>query len=92
MNLSRLIILLILDAASLLVLADVVVSWSIHLGARAVRPWDPWVKTLHKATNPMLAPFRALIPPQRTNGLDLSPMLALLCIQLLQSFFSGLAF
>ncbi|MCX6362269.1 MAG: YggT family protein [Armatimonadetes bacterium] len=91
MNLSRLIILLILDAASLLVLADVVVSWSIHLGARAIHPWDPWVKTLRNATNPLLAPFRALIPPQRTNGLDLSPMLALICIQLLQSFFSGLA-
>lgn len=92
MDVPRMLIVLLLDVASLLILAEVIVSWSMHLGARGIRAGDPWVRTLRRATAPMLQPFQRLIPAHRTNGLDLSPMLALLTIQVLQSVFGGSIF
>ena len=71
----------------LLIMVSVVISWAIVLGARGVSPYHPWVRTLNRITDPVLNPFRMLVPPSKLNGLDISPFLAYLAIQLIQSLF-----
>jgi len=44
-------------------------------------PRNPIVKFLRLVTEPVLAPVRRLLPPWKTGGLDLSPMIVLIAIQ-----------
>lgn len=46
-----------------------------------VDPSHPLVRFIHNATEPLLAPFRAVLPATRI-GLDFSPILALFVIDL----------
>ena len=46
-------------------------------------PRNPIVKFLRLVTEPVLAPVRRLLPPWKTGGLDLSPMIVLIAIQFL---------
>jgi YggT family protein len=48
-------------------------------------PYNPLVRFLEGATEPVLAPLRRLLPPWKT-GLDLSPLLAVIIIIFLKSF------
>ncbi|MDR1840396.1 MAG: YggT family protein [Holophagales bacterium] len=54
----------------------------------AVMSWFPGgrssvvAKMIHSITNPLLLPFRAIIPP--IGGIDLSPLLAILLLSFLQ--------
>ncbi len=50
-------------------------------------PFNPIVRLLYSLTEPVLRPFRRLIPPWRTGGLDLSPLFAVLVIVLIQTAF-----
>lgn len=47
------------------------------------------LRTLQAVTEPIMAPFRALVPP--IGGIDFSPMLLFLLLQLLQGFLMTLA-
>jgi YggT family protein len=47
-------------------------------------PANPIVRLLARLTEPVLAPLRRLLPPRSTGGLDLSPILAILAIQLVR--------
>ncbi len=47
-------------------------------------PRNPIVQILRKLTEPVLKPLRKLVPPRMTGGLDVSPILALLLIQLVR--------
>ena len=47
-------------------------------------PYNPIVQILHRVTEPVLRPLRRLLPPSRTGGLDVSPILAILLIQLVR--------
>jgi YggT family protein len=48
-------------------------------------PYNPVVRFLYKTTEPMLAPFRRIMPAY-TIGLDFSPILALIFIWFLKLF------
>ena len=48
-------------------------------------PYNPVVQFLYKTTEPLLAPFRRIVPAY-SMGIDLSPILALLAIWFLQLF------
>jgi len=48
-------------------------------------PYNPIVRFLVVVTEPVLRPFRRLLPPQRMGGLDLSPLLVLLLIQFVRN-------
>lgn len=48
-------------------------------------PYNPVVQFLYKATEPLLAPFRRIIPAHRM-GIDISPILAILVLIFLQKF------
>lgn len=70
----------ILTIANWLIIIRALLSW--------VNPdqYNPIVQFLYKTTEPMLAPFRRLIPIH-SIGLDISPIFALLLIWFLRLFF-----
>ena len=69
----------ILTLANWLIIIRALLSWVNP------DPYNPIVQFLYKTTEPMLAPFRKLLPVY-TTGLDLSPIFALLCIWFLKLF------
>jgi YggT family protein len=44
-------------------------------------PRNPIVRLLRQVTEPALAPVRRFLPPWRTGGLDLSPLVVIIAIQ-----------
>ena len=65
-----------LDLYSLIVLVAVVMSW-IQLP-----PSNPIAQLVRAATEPVLGPIRRALPP--TAGLDFSPMILLIGLQMLK--------
>jgi YggT family protein len=69
------------DVLYVLILARIVVSWL------NVNPWNPVVRWLRRIVDPILRPFRRILPS--FAGIDFSPLLAILVIffiaRLLQS-------
>ncbi len=66
----------IIDVYSVVVLAAVVMSWV------SVDPRNQFASVIRGATEPVLEPIRRVLPP--IGGLDLSPMVLLLALQLLK--------
>jgi len=61
---------------SWLIIARVILSW--------VRvPYNPAIRFIYEITEPVLAPFRRLLP--RGTMIDFSPILALLTLSLVES-------
>jgi YggT family protein len=56
----------------ILILARILISWL------PIHPWHPIVRWLRIIVDPILAPFRRILPS--VAGLDLSPLLAILVI------------
>jgi len=69
----------LIDIYSAIVLVAVVVSWL------QLPPSNPIVRYTRMLTEPALAPIRKLIPP--TGGLDFSPLILLVLLQLLKGMF-----
>jgi YggT family protein len=67
----------LIELYSLVVLAAVVLSW-IQLDRR-----NPLAAAVYGLTEPLLAPIRNWLPPM--GGLDLSPMVLLIALQILKS-------
>ena len=74
----KVIIFYILQIIKFLIIARVFLSWvPININ-------DKIKQFIYELTEPLMAPFRNLIPAQKI-GLDLSPILILLLLQILQS-------
>jgi len=72
------VLILLLNVLRWVVLADVILSW-------VVRDPDQFPRNLtRQITAPLYAPFRALLPPEKTGGFDLSPILVLVIISVVQ--------
>jgi YggT family protein len=67
----------ILNIYELIIFARVILSWV------NADPYNPIVRFIHDITEPVLAPVRQLLPTERI-GLDLSPLVVILIIQLIQ--------
>ena len=65
------------------ILAMIILSW-VSPGGNS-----PIVYLLHQLTEPVMAPFRKLIPPM--GGLDLSPILVFVAINIIQIVLANLA-
>ena len=78
------VILILLDVVWWLIIASVVVSWLVAFGVLNTRNEVVYriLDILNRVTDPLLRPIRRLIPPM--GGLDLSPMIVLLIIYVLQ--------
>ncbi|MHB1285336.1 MAG: YggT family protein [Leptospirales bacterium] len=65
-------------------------SWIIII--RALISWvspdpeNPLMRVLHGITEPVLAPLRRLVPPEKLAGMDVSPLIAIFLIQVIQHF------
>ena len=64
------------DIVTILILVDVIASWIPALNSNEI------VGMVRRLTDPILSPFRRLIPPQ-TLGIDVSPIAAILVIRFL---------
>jgi YggT family protein len=69
----------LIDLYSFVVLVDVVLSWV------PVDPGQPLVRWVRSLTEPALRPIRQVLPPM--GGLDLSPIVLLIALQLLRGVF-----
>jgi YggT family protein len=78
------VVLILLDFVWWLIIASVVVSWLVAFGVLNTRNDVVYraLDILNRVTDPLLRPIRRLIPPM--GGLDLSPMIVLLIIYVLQ--------
>ena len=47
-------------------------------------PRNPVVMFLRRVTEPVLEPVRRMLPPWKTGGLDLSPLIVLIAIQFVE--------
>ncbi len=68
---------LLLQALTWLILIRVLMTWIPNLD-----PFNPIVRLLRQATDPILEPARRIIPP--IGGLDISPIVVILILQGLQ--------
>ena len=66
----------LIEVLVVLIAVDVIASW--------IPPLDrhPLIRELRRITGPVLAPFRAIVPTWKL-GIDVSPILAILALQLL---------
>lgn len=67
---------LVFTLLTLLIFVRVLLSWV------RVNPYNPLIRLLYDLTDPILVPFQRLIPP--AGGLDFSPLVALIVIDLLR--------
>ena len=74
-----------LQALQIVVIVAALISWV------SPDPRNPIVRFLYAVTEPLFRPFRKLVPPSRTGGIDLSPIFVILAIYLLSRFLSRLA-
>jgi YggT family protein len=68
----------LLDVYSWVIIAAALISWV------SPDPRNPIVMFLRQVTEPVLSPIRRLLPPWKTGGLDLSPLIVLLVIQFVE--------
>jgi YggT family protein len=76
----------VLSVIQWLVIIAAVISWVNP------DPRNPIVQFLHRTTEPILRPFRKILPPRRTGNIDLSPILVILLILFLKVFLTNLFF
>ena len=60
------------------IIARVVLSWIPH------DPYNSLIRFVYNTTDPVLSKIRNIIPP--FGGLDLSPMILILCLYIIESF------
>ncbi len=70
----------VLYAAEVLIFVRVILSWV------NADPYNGLVRAIYAIADPILAPFRKILPPWRLNGLDLSPVFAILAIEFVRKF------
>lgn len=74
-----------LEALWWIIIVDAVLSW-------VQRPHQVPRKYLMQLTDPLYAPFRAILSPEKTGGIDLSPLAVLLIIRLVRTALAGQVF
>src|SRR5689334_23086944 len=88
----------VLQVVIILIVIEIARSWAFMFGVKNTSSYTPWVRTLHKIINPILAPFRAFwdgllnslsrnyrMQTYAMRRFDVSPLLAMLTIQILQA-------
>ena len=68
----------ILDLYSWVIIAAALITWV------SPDPRNPVVQFLYRVTEPVLRPVRNLLPPSKTGGLDLSPLIVIIAIQFIE--------
>ena len=71
----------LIDVYALIILVRVVLSWL------PVDRDQAWARFIVDVTEPLVGPIRRILPP--FGGLDFSPLVAMLLLQLLRNFLVG---
>jgi len=74
---------LLIDGLILLLIASALLSWF------PIDPRNQWIRLLHKVTDPVLHPIRAIIPP--IGGFSFDILIAVLLLQLIKGVFEAAA-
>lgn len=77
MEMFTFIVTLFIQLYSLIILARVLMSWV------QIDPYSPLARTIFQLTEPVLEPIRNLLPP--TAGLDFSPIIAIILLQVVET-------
>ena len=72
----------ILTLIQWLVIIAALISWV------SPDPRNPIVQLLYRLTEPLLRPFRRILPPGRTGGIDFSPFVVVILIVLIKLLLS----
>jgi len=75
----------LLSLLQILIIVRVLMSWVVSPVSR-----NPVVQLIRNVTDTILEPIRSLLP--RTGMIDLSPMIALFAIYLLQGLIAGMRY
>jgi YggT family protein len=78
------VVFIIIDIFKWLVIAAAVISWVNP------DPRNPIVQFLYRSTEPLLRPFRRILPPSRTGNIDFSPLILIILLQFLKVFLARL--
>ena len=78
------VILLFLTFIEVTIVIAALISWV------SPDPRNPIVQILYRVTEPILRPFRRILPPQKTGGIDISPIFVILIIEFLKAFLPSL--
>jgi uncharacterized protein YggT (Ycf19 family) len=73
----------LINVLQTLIFVDAVVTNLIAFGAR-IRASNLPIVLLRRIVNPILNPIRRILPPARTGGWDLSPIIAILLLSVVQ--------
>lgn len=93
-------VLIILDVIQWIVFAWVILSWIVFFARQSSFRWrykaffnvlEQLDEILSRMTQPFLRPFRRVLPPHKTAGIDWSPMLLLLAIFILRGLIAAAA-
>jgi len=68
----------LLELYSYVVIAAALISWVNP------DPRNPIVRFLRQITEPVFEPIRRFLPPWKTGGLDLSPLIVIIAIQFVE--------
>ena len=79
-----LLIVVIFQILTWMIIIHVVISWITQTGAARISPYHPVVRTLNSIVEPMLAPIRRLVNPRAMGGLDISPMIAIIVLTIIE--------
>lgn len=88
-------VLYVLSAIEFFVVFWVILSWVVFFASRSSFRWkyrkffDVLIVIngfLESITRPILKPFRKILPPWKTGGIDVSPLLLLLAILMIRVF------
>lgn len=91
----------VLRVIEFFVVVWVILTWVVFFASRSSFRWkyrkffDTLVvinNFLEAATRPILKPFRRLLPPWKTGGVDFSPILLLLAIFMIRTFLAQIFF
>ena len=73
------VVLMLLQILWWLVIIAALISWV------SPDPRNPIVRFLYATTEPLFRPFRRLLPPSRTSGIDISPLFVIAIIYVVRS-------
>lgn len=68
-----------------LIIIEAIVANIIHFGGR-ISTHHPLVRLLRSIVDPVLNPVRRLLPPYKTGGWDLSPLIVILLLNFVLRF------
>ncbi len=66
-----------------LIVIEVLIANIVAFGGR-IPTSHPAIKLLHAIVDPVLRPIRQVLSPMKTGGWDLSPLVAILLLELIQ--------